>query len=173
MAEIALRNIKNIGDLRTYIEDPKFQFSNKNTLTKTLTGIMNETILDNNSQWGIWDRSLEKTIRYPFVSAEPKIMLFKKDSIDNKEYAAEVIFPLDFKKVIKKITFKDNNLMDIQVFENAYYWRYDIKNGKALKRIFRNYDTDVDFTIVRTSIDRKSTRLNSSHRNTSRMPSSA
>ena len=147
-----LNEIKNIGDLKKFITSPPFTFSGKVAPTKTLTGIMNETILDNNSQWGIWDRSLEKTIRYPFVSAEPKVMLFKKDSIDNKEYAAEVIFPLDFKKVIKKITFKDNNLMDIEVFESAYYWRYDRKNEKALKRIFRNYDTDVDFTIVRTSI---------------------
>ena len=147
-----LNEIKNIGDLKEFITYPPFTFSTKYAPTKILTGKMNEDILNGELQWGIWDRSLEKTIRYPFVSGEPKIMLFKKDSIDNKEYAAEVIFPLDFKKVIKKIIFKDNNLMDIEVFENAYYWRYDIKNGKALKRIFRNYDTDVDFTIVRTSI---------------------
>ena len=34
-------------------------------------------------------------------------------------------------------------------------------------------ESEINFTDIPESVDRKSTRLNSSHRNTSRMPSSA
>jgi hypothetical protein len=147
-----LNDIKTIEDLIKYIEPPGFQFSDKQTGTKKLTLKFEAERLADDLRWNIWDTALEKTERYPFINDVPKLMLYKKKDLE-KPYSAGIIFPINFDSVIKKITFNDTTKMiEIEVFENSFYWRYDRNEGNAIKKIFRNYDRDVDYIIRTNSI---------------------
>ena len=63
-----------------------------------------------------------------------------------------------------------NNLMHGAVYDTLI--EYDSKTFKPRGSLASDWK-QVSATQLRLTIDRKSTRLNSSHRNTSRMPSSA
>jgi hypothetical protein len=143
-----LKDIKTIDDLRDYIKLPGFVFSNKQTQTIKIILKFEAERLENDFRWNIWDTSLEKTGRYPFINSIPKLMIFKQKTVDGKPYTAGIIFPVNFDSVIKSIKFDDaNKTIEIEVFENAFYWRYDRNEGNAVKKIFRNYDTDVNYII--------------------------
>jgi hypothetical protein len=147
-----VNDIKTIDDLIDFIKHSNFPFSNKQTATKKLTLKFEADRLPDDVRWNIWDTALEKTERYPFINDVPKLMLYKKKDLE-KPYTAGIIFPINFDSVIKKITFDDTaKMIEIEVFENSFYWRYDRNEGNAIKKIFRNYDRDVDYTIRTASI---------------------
>jgi hypothetical protein len=142
-----LKDIKTIDDLRAYIKQPEFSSSSKQTNTIKLTLKFEAERENDDLRWNIWDTKLEKTNRYPFVNSVPKLMIFKQKTLD-KPYTAGIIFPVNFESVIKNIKFNDESkTIEIEVFENAFYWRYDRNEGNAVKRIFRNYNTDVNYII--------------------------
>lgn len=141
-----------IDDLIAYIKQPGFQFSTKQTTTKTLTLKFEAERSPDDVRWNIWDTALEKTGRYPFINSVPKLMLYKKKELDKQPYTAGIIFPINFDSVIKKITFDDfKKTIEIEVFENSFYWRYDRNEGSAIKKIFRNYNESEHFIINTTS----------------------
>ena len=85
----------------------------------------------------------------------------KEGSIDSKVGVEEYI------TILKKHGFQGMVITDHDTYNGYRYWKENIKGKKH-----------TDFVVLKgieydTREDRKSTRLNSSHRCTSRMPSSA
>lgn len=139
-----LKEVTNISKLKEYLNTINIPPSDLNKIK--LSGKISNNILVDELQWGIWDVQLEKSFRYSFITSIPKIILFKKIEFEGKEYSKGIVFSLNFETVIKSITI-NNDEMDIEVYENANYWIYSREKMSILKKVFRKYSSNIDFTI--------------------------
>jgi hypothetical protein len=144
-----LQDIKTIADLKDYITQPGFQFSSSNRATLILTGNYSEEVVEDELQWRIWKSGVSLQSRYPFQNGTPYIMLFKQKTLE-KKYSSGIMFPVNFMRSIKNITF-DNGKIEIEVFTDRFYWRFDRDKMKATKDEFEAYKASDNFIISNTS----------------------